>query len=279
MTSGIRVLITLLLGLALCWVGKWAFGRFHPHARVDAEISAKDNLAFALPLGSYYLGILIVIGGPLSGAAERGFVRDSLSVLGWGALAIVLLNLASLVKHRVLFRQVGLLQEITERGNVAAGIVSAGFHIANALLVLGALTGEGGFLPAAVFWLYGQCLLVVAALVFLRLTHDQIDAEIVRSNRAAALSFAGALIAMANVLRLAIGGSFEGWAAGFAGVTSYALTGLALLFLVRWIFDWLLLPGVTIRHEIFEQIIPNTGVGYLEAALYMGTSLLIGWTL
>jgi uncharacterized membrane protein YjfL (UPF0719 family) len=279
MSSGIHVLITLLLALALCWAGKWAYGVFHPEARVDAEVTAKDNLAFALPLGSYYLGILIVIGGPLSGGAQRGLLSDSLAVIGWGLLAILLLNLASLVKHHLLFRRIDLQAEIADRRNVAAGIVSSGLHLANALLILGALTGEGGLLPAAVFWVYGQVLLALATLVFLHLTHDRLGQEILRGNRAAGLSVAGLLVAMGNVLRLAIGGSFEGWAAGFAAATGYTLSGLALLFAVRWLVDWLLLPGVTIRQEIFEAEVPNTGVGYLEAVFYLGASLLIGWTL
>ena len=47
----------------------------------------------------------------------------------------------------------------------------------------------------------------------------------------------------------------------------------------RWLTDWLLLPGVTIRHEVVEQPVPNVGVGYLEALFYLGTSFLIAWTL
>jgi uncharacterized membrane protein YjfL (UPF0719 family) len=108
---------------------------------------------------------------------------------------------------------------------VAAGIVVAGFHMASALLVLGA--------PAAA--------------VFLRVVHEDMTAEIRRDNRAVALSLAGGLVAMGNVLRLAISGPFEGWARGLASATGYAMAGLALLFAARWLTDWLLLPGVTIR--------------------------------
>jgi hypothetical protein len=84
---------------------------------------------------------------------------------------------------------------------------------------------------------------------------------------------------MGNILRMAISGSFEGWGNGFAAATGYALAGLAILFVARWLTDWLLLPGVTIRHEVLEQEVPNVGVGYLEALFYLGLSILIGWTL
>ena len=260
-------------------MGKLAYGVFHPRVCVDVEVTAKDNLAFAVPLGAYYLSILVVMGAPLSGQSRGDLVRDSLSVIGWGLLAVLLLNLASLVKHRILFRGIDLFAEILERNNLAAGIVVAGFHIASALLVLGALADEGGVLPAAVFWLYAQVLLTLAAGVFIRLVYEDLAAEIRRGNRAVALSLAGLLVAMGNILRLAIGGSFEGWAAGLMAATGYALAGLALLFAARWLTDWLLLPGVTIRQEVVGQEVPNVGVGYLEALFYLGTSFLIAWTL
>ncbi len=279
MTSSVQVVIYFLLAFALCWVGKLAYGAFHPQARVDVETTAKDNFAFAVPLGAYYLGILIVMGAPLSGQIRGSVLRDALSVIAWGLLAVLLLNLASLAKRRILFRGLDLFAEIMERGNVAAGIVVAGFHIASALLVLGALGDEGGLLPAAVFWLFAQILLTLAAALFLRLVREDLTAEIQRKNCAVALSLSGALVAMANVLRLAISGPFEGWGAGFAAASRYALVGFVLLFAVRWLMDWLLLPGVTIRQEVIEQEVPNIGVGYLEALFYLGTSFLIAWTL
>ncbi len=57
------------------------------------------------------------------------------------------------------------------------------------------------------------------------------------------------------------------------------MAGLALLFAARWLTDWLLLPGVTIRQEVIGQEVPNVGVGYLEALFFLGTSFLIAWAL
>ncbi len=279
MTYGVHVVVFILLGFALCWVGKLVYGLFHHRARVDLEVTAKDNLAFAVPLGAYYLGILIVMGAPLSGKSSGSLLRDAISVVGWGLLAVLLLNVASLAKHRILFHGLDLFSEILERKNLAAGIVMAGFHIASALLVLGALGDEGGVLPAAVFWLYAQVLLTLAAAAFLRLVHEDPAGEIRKENRAVALSLAGVLVAMGNVLRLSVSGPFQGWSAGFVAATGYALAGLALLFAARWLTDWLLLPGVSIRQEVVGQEVPNSGVGYLEAIFYLGISFLIAWTL
>ena len=279
MRYSVQAVISLLLCFALCWVGKHAFGLFHPQVRVDLELTAKDNLAFAVPLGAYYLGILIVLGGPLSGEPSGSLVWDAGLLVAWGLLAVVLLDVAAFAADRLLFPRIDLHTEIVQGSNLAAGILVAGFHLSSALLVLGALAGEGGLFPAAVFWLYAQCLLTLAAGVFLRLVHEDLSGEIRRGNQAVALSVAGLLVAMANILRMAITGSFEGWGAGFAAATGYALAGLAILFVARWLTDWLLLPGVTIRHEVLEQPVPNVGVGYLEALFYLGISILVGWTL
>jgi uncharacterized membrane protein YjfL (UPF0719 family) len=168
---------------------------------------------------------------------------------------------------------------VLERRNLAVGIVAAGSHVANALLILGALADEGGLLPATVFWLYAQLLLALATASYLALVRYDVRAELRRGNQAVAMTMAGVVVAMANVLRLAISGPFQGWTSGLVAATGYALAGLVLLFVARRLTDWLLLPGVTIRHEVLEQSVPNVGVGYLEALFYLGASFLIGWSL
>jgi uncharacterized membrane protein YjfL (UPF0719 family) len=269
----------LLLAFLLCWVGKLVYGFFHPGARIDRELTARDNLAFAVPIGAYYLGILIVMGAPLSGQVRGSLARELLSVLLWGILAVVLLNVASWLNRRILFSGLDLVSEILERNNLAAGTLVAGSHIANALLILGALSDEGGLAPAAVFWIYGQILLMATVAIFVRLVGVDVTAEVRRGNQAAALALAGVLVGIGNVVRMSITGPFEGWGPAFVAASVYALVGLVLLFVVRQLADWLLLPGVTIRQEVLEQEVPNVGVGYLEGLFYLGASLLVGWSL
>jgi uncharacterized membrane protein YjfL (UPF0719 family) len=278
MSRGLDALVFLAVCFLLAWVGKLVYGWFHAGARVDREVTARDNLAFAVALGGYYLGILIVVGGPLSSPSRGSLAWDAVLVAGWGALAILLLNVAALVSRRVLFGGFDVNDEV-RRGHLASGIALAGSHVANALLVLGALSDEGGLLPAAVFWIYGQVLLEVCAVAFVRVVRYDVADELRRDNRAVGFVLAGVLVAIGNVLRLSITGPLAGWAPGLVATTSYAVAGLGLLFAARWLTDWLLLPGVTFREEVVEQSIPNVGVGYLEAVFYVGASLLIGWSL
>jgi uncharacterized membrane protein YjfL (UPF0719 family) len=278
MTQGGEPVVFLGLCFVLAWVGKLAYGVFHPGTRVDRELTARDNVAFAIVLGGYYFGILLVLGAPLSGSSRGSLLHDAGSVVLWGLLAIVLLNLSSFLSRRLLCGHLDLTREVIEKQNVAAGTVLAGSYVANALLVLGALSDEGGIAAAAVFWIYAQLLLEVAAFVFMRGVHYDVAALIARDNRAVGVMMAGLLVALGNVLRMAIAGTFEGWGAGFLTATIYGIAGLALLFSVHWLTDWVLLPGVTIREEVLEQAIPNVGVGYIEAVFYVGVSLLIAWS-
>ena len=279
MRYGLETATFLVLAFAFVWVGKLAYGLFWPAARVDRELTARDNLAFAVPLGAYYLGILLVMGVPLSGPSRPDFWHDVLSSVGWGLLAILVLNVASIATDRLVFRRIDLRGEVLERGNLAAGTVLAGSHLACALITLGALADEGGPLPGLVFWLYALLLLGLGVTAHLQVVRYDVTAELHRGNQAVALTVAGVLVAMGNVLRLAITGPFQGWTPAFGAATGYALAGLVLLFVVRRLTDWLLLPGVTIRQEIVEQEVPNVGVGYLEALIYLGASFLVGWTL
>ena len=279
MIAVITTVAYLVLAFGLCWAGKAAFGVLHPGARLDRELLARDNVAFAVPLGAYYLGILLAMGGPLSGGAYGGLVHDLGTAALFGLLAVVLLNLALGADRFLEHRGLDLAAEIFERENLAAGILVGGTTLASALIVMGAFTGEGGVLPAAVFWLYGEALMTLAALALPRIMSLDLADEMRRGNVAVALAFAGTLIAMGNIIRLGIMGTFYGWGAGLYAATLYAAGGLLLLLLVRRLTDWLLMPGVTLRHELLEQKAPNAGVGFLVGALSLGASFLVGWVL
>lgn len=269
----------LLLGYALCLLGRQGLGVFLPDLDVDRELTAKDNPAFAVPLGAYYLGILLALGGPLAAPGTGRGVQDLVSAAAWGVLAVVMLNISLTAHRRLMLRGVDLRREIVDRRNLAAGVLLAGAVLANALLVLGALSGDGGLAPAAGFWVYAQLLLTGAAWAAPRLLRYNLPAEIRKGNTALALAAAGLWVGMGNILRMAVTGHFEGWSQGLAASTAYAAGGLAFLFLARELTDRLLLPGVTVRGEILEQSRPNAGVGYLLAAFYLGASILVGWCL
>jgi len=274
MIQWIPSLVYLALGLGLCAAGKAALGR---RLGVDDELFRRDNAAVGLPVGAFYLAVLIALGGPLSASSSGSLLRDALGTLAWGAAALASILAGEWIARRTLFAGIELESEL-KKGNLSAGLVAAGSHAANGMVTLGAFAGDGGgALPAFVFWLYGQIWLAFAAKTLPLIMRAKLSHELRRDNRAAALAFTGALLGAGNIVRIAVGGAFEGWSVGVAEATTYAASGLALQFLVAELADRALLPGATLRSELVES--PKPAVGAVLALFHLGASILVGWAL
>jgi uncharacterized membrane protein YjfL (UPF0719 family) len=279
MNDRLETLFYLGLGLALCRVGKLFWARLHPRVAVDRELTGKDNFAFAVVLGCYYFGLLIALGAAIGGPSLGSFAGDVLAAALWGLGAIALLNLGAGVVQRFIFSGPTPFSEIVSGGNVSMGVLLGGNYVANGLLLSGAISATETPAQALLFWGYGLMWLLLSSRALSLLLRYELAPQIRRDNRAVALSSAGALIGIGNVLRLALAGPDMGISSALAAVTGYSLAGIAALLLVREICDRLLLPGVTVREEILAQNKPNTGVGLVVGLFYAGASILVGWAL
>ncbi len=267
----------LALGLVLCWLAQRVYALTHRREHAAGELTRRENAAYAAALGGYVVGVLFAVGAPLLWA--RGAPLSELpAAAGWGALDIVLINVASLVKRRLVLRRLSLSAQV-HRGNLSAGILAGGTHLANGLLVYGAVGPERGLAHSLALWAYGQVWLSAAAALLPFALRSPLWREIERDNRAVAWSAAGALVACANLMRLALTGEFWGWADSFVAVSTYAALGLSALLLVTELLDLALLRGVSLRRELIERKEPNAGLGFLLAAVWVGSSLLAGWCL
>jgi uncharacterized membrane protein YjfL (UPF0719 family) len=202
----------------------------------------------------------------------------------YGGLGIILLNLSVLINDKILLRKFSVRKEIIEDRNVGTGVVEAASAIASGLIIYGAVVGEAsnlvhGITTAIAFWAIGQCILILTSYVYNFMTSYDIHEHIEKDNVAVGIGFAGALIAIANLIRFAIEGEFVGWANVFAEVGIDVLIGLALLPLMRLITDKILLPGAKLTDEIINQEHPNIGAAIIEAFAYIGGSVLLTWSL
>jgi uncharacterized membrane protein YjfL (UPF0719 family) len=277
--SSLSVVLSLTLGLLLCWCGKLVYGLFHRSTDVNEQLVIKDNAAFAVPLAAYYFSILVCLGAAFAGPQRGGLLKDSALTVGWGLASILLLNIGAKLTRHTLFAGLNPHAEIVDRGNLSAGIVAAGSYIASGLVTLGALSGPSRLVPALALWIYGQVWLMIAVRALPLLLRYDTPPQIARDNRAVALSTAGALIAVGNILRLALTAVPPDPSAAIALVTGYAALGVALLPLCCEAAQFLLWRGFTARHELLEQDKPNAGVGFLLGLFYIGASVLVGWCL
>ncbi len=262
---------------AIFAVGHWVFILFRRSYSIQSELVDKDNAALALVLCGYYLGLTFSIGGVIAGPSA-GLENDLIDMLVYGPLAIILLNLSALINDRFILSEFNIKKEILQDQNCGTGVVEFAIFIATGLNIFGALYGLGGsIVTAVVFWFVGQTVLILASKYYNFITQYNIHEQIENDNVAVGIGFAGALIAIGNLLRAASAENFISWQDNLTTFIIFIGIGVILLPAIRTLTDRILLPGRSLSDELVNQVKPNQGAAFLEASSYIGSSFLITW--
>ncbi|BDD08428.1 DUF350 domain-containing protein [Fulvitalea axinellae] len=271
-------LVYTLAGIALIVIGKLAYQVFNPGVNVKDELVEKDNLAFAVAHMGYFVGLLISIGSVLTGPSD-GLLIDIINIGIYGLLSILLLNLAIIINDKLILRKFDIKKEIITDRNVGSGAAEAGAAIATGLVICGSLYGEGTIWTALVFWVVGQAVLIATSFLYNAMLPYDIHDHIEKDNVAVGVGFAGALIALGNLIRNGLVSDFTDWSESAIYLGFDVVVGLLMLPIARWGTDKILLPGRRLTDEIVNQDKPNVGAAILEAFSYIGGSVLICWAL
>jgi uncharacterized membrane protein YjfL (UPF0719 family) len=274
------VLAELLIGFGIFWVGQFVYQRLFRKWELNLELFVRDNAAVAISLVGFYLGIVMALAGVLDKQGDTWQERIW-NLLGYGAGIVVLMLIGAWFGDRLIMRRCDCAREVQAEQNVGAAAVEAGIHIANGLILSAAMGGETGtWIVGVVCWLIGWGALALVSLTYPYVAAYNVFSEIrKRNNPAAGVAFAGLLIATGNLVRIAFSPEFESWQQSllqYILVLALCLIGLAL---IRWLADFVLVPGVKISDEIVHQAVPNLGAGLLEAFAYIAGSFLIAWSL
>ncbi len=281
--AAITTVIYLAASFVLFIVGKFVYQIFHPKVKVAYELVEHDNFAFAISYVGYYIGLLLAVGSAVVGESS-GLWLDLMDIGVYGALAIVLLNLSIIITDKFILRQFSVKKEILEDRNMGVGVVEAAVAISTGLIILGAIHGEGHgdggpIVTAVLFWLFGQVLLFATTIFYNVVIPYNVHKELEKDNLAAGIAFAGAIIAVANLIRFALAHDFESWILTVEDVLADVAIGLVFIPLMRFLTDKLLLPGQNLTDEIVNQEVPNVGAALVMAFAYIGGSILITWAL
>ena len=281
MIMDIDHILSSLFYLAACFVvfvaGHLVFILFRRSYNIQDELVEKDNAAFALVLCGYYLGLTFSIGGVIAGPSA-GMESDLIDILVYGPLAILLLNLSALINDRFILSEFDIRKEILQDQNCGTGVVESAVFVATGLNIFGALYGQGGSIFTAIaFWALGQTVLVLVGKYYNLITQYNIHEQIEKDNVAVGIGFAGALIGIGNLLRVASAENFISWESNLITFGLYMVVGLILLPAARILTDRILLPGRSLADELVNQVKPNQGAAFLEASSYIGASFLITW--
>ncbi len=272
--TGIIYLIAVFI---LFFLGKFVYDKLNRRFVLREELVKKDNLALALSVFGYYFGLVIALGGVLSGESA-GWIDDLFDIFYYGIISIILLNISIFINNKIILSKFDNIKEIIEDQNAGTGMVEAGNHIAMGLIIYGAMSGDtGDLITAGAFWLLGQFVLIVAGAVYNWITPFDIHEQIEKDNVAVGVAFAGALIAIGNVIRIGAAGDFISWSENLSTFFGFVAFGLIMLPIVRWATDKILLPGEKLTDELVNQEKPNVGAAVIEAMSYIAASFLLGW--
>jgi len=300
-------IVYLIFCFILFIIGKFVYHLKNRKIEIDSELVKKDNVAFAITMGGYYLGLIMAIGGALLGPNnwildEPVSVIENLEILimhllnlvVYGVMAIVLMNLSIIINDKLILYKFNNEDEIIRDQNAGTGAIEFASYLATGLIVLGSVSGEGGHLVSSltiwqfelggvistlIFWGLAQVVMVLAGLIYNWMTPYDVHEQIERDNVPAGVGFAGILLAIGNLTRVACSGDFVAWGENLFKFGYIVIFGLVLMPFIRIATDKILLPGEKLTDEIVRQEKPNLGAAFIEAFSYIGVSFLIGWAI
>ena len=272
-------LILIAAFYILFFIGKLVNDVLHREYKLNFELVEKDNAALALALVGYYFGLVLALGGVLKGPST-GIVNDLIDLCIYGLLSIILLNVSWYVCDKLILYRFKVADELIRDQNQGTGAVSAGVSIACGFVIYGAVQGLGGNIwTVIVFWAVGQAILILSGLMYNLITPYSIHDEIEKDNVAAGVGFGGAIVSVGIIVGHAAESDFVSWTENLTDFLAYAVVGLVLLPVIRFLTDRVILPTVKLSDEIAAQEKPNVGAAYIEAFSYIAAAFVIYWCL
>ena len=272
----------ILSGFVIFILGKIIYKLTNPKIDIKHELVEKDNFAFILAYVGYFVGLTIVIGGSIIGESYD-FLTDLSHIFIYGIIGILLLLISSWISNKLILNQFDLKKEIITDKNEGSGVIEAAIYMANGLILFGALIGESyslieGITTFLIYWSIGNIVLILASKIFMTWMRYNVHNEIEKDNVAAGVAFSGAIVAIGIITMNAIIDPFEDWTTTIIDISLQTVLGIVLLPIMRFFADKVLLPGRKLTDEIVNQDKPNIGAGLIEAFAYVGSAILITWS-
>lgn len=278
-----RGLVYVVLGVIVLAIARLAQDFITPY-KIQEHLNQKDNIALAVSISGYYLGVIIVfLGGlyqPFLVVADDslGFTAEYWQDVGlvfvYSVVGIVVLNVARIIVDKLVLHDFSTEDEIINDHNAGTGAVECAVYLAVGLVIAGAISGEsGGPETALAFLILGLVALIVSTLIYEWTTPFNIHEQIESDNVAVGVALAGNLIAIGIVVFKAVFGEFVGWTESIAGFITYAVFGFILLYAVRFVVDKVLFPHSNLSDEL--AVDRNLGAAFIQSAALISVSLIL----
>ncbi len=269
-TRAAHAAAVFLEALILVWIGR-KVAELVARRNFSTDLTTRDNPAAGIALGGFYAALFAALSGLLAGPAAPRLGHDLLYGALHGAVAIACLVLCASLWRPLL--QVDFRKDVLEARNAGAAGVDAAALVATGLIYRGSLVSESGnWATVAAFFGIGEGALFLFLMLYEAVTPYDVYEEVgERRNPAAAISFAGAIVAAGIIIGNAVEGAFTTWVDSIRDTLLYLLP-LAALPLVRWVVvNGLLLGCRGVDREVAGD--RNAAAGAVEASAYVGVAL------
>jgi uncharacterized membrane protein YjfL (UPF0719 family) len=265
--------IIVLLFVSLKYIKGWV-----SNLHANDEITERDNFAFGISFAAGLAALAIVLTGVSSGAFAVSLQQEALQMLGYGALAIVLIKLGHFFQDKVALRKVSLHEEIV-KGNVTAAIIDFGHVVSVAIVIRSALLwvatdGWHGLPIVIAAFIIGSVVLLLVSQYRVQLfkrtnkNGDCLQQAIVDGNLAVGIRYAGFLVGSALAITAATGVAPYAADNINASLLYWAISAVASLvtfIILHLVTIKVILSGCDISDEVNRQ--KNVGVATISAAV------------
>jgi uncharacterized membrane protein YjfL (UPF0719 family) len=272
-------LALLAILIIAMWIGKLVNDLLTRY-KIDEELTGKNNSAVGITQAGYYIGLAVAIAGVVLGPSSKNFWMDISNTALYSVIAIILMNVATLINDKLILYKFNDEKELVEDKNVGTGAVLAGGYIATGFIISSSVSGEvsgawwKGLLSCLIFFLLGQAILVIAGLWYQAMVRYDVHGTIENDNNAAAgISFGGFLFAVGYIASSAMGGESVSWASDILSFLLYVIVALIFLTIGYWITDWVFLPKAKMSDEVGKQA--NIAAAAVSVAINIGIAVLI----
>jgi len=240
---------------------------------LDEALANPNNNAIAVSIAAYSFAQGMCIAGAAHCPNENAGTHGA-NIAFWTAVGCILLYCAFLINDFVLLHHIDNTKMLREN-NLAVALFEAGSFVSCGVILRSNLLGSGsdesaddygrGVAIISLYWIVCQTILLLFAYLYRLITSFDDHAELAAGNASAGLSGGLTLIALSLVMSYSI--SYYSSLIIFLPIS---VTGAVALVILRFVVDWLVLPGDRLDEEIKRD--RNWGAALVEGLAAIGVA-------
>ena len=245
----------------------WVVGKIEGYHPVN-EMLFRDNSALGVRYAFFAIAIVFALLGIFDRAQGDSGIVD---FVAHAVVAILLIYLSRFLNDWFILYHFDNNREVVQEKNIAVAVVEGATYLASAYVIAGAFYDwEAGLWLAIVWFLIGQALLILLALLYRALSRGA-DTQLDGQNLAVGVSLGSFLLSGGIVCGAVISGPSKGWQQDTLVVTAYIVGWIVLMLVAHFVSDALVFRKSRLGDEVMEQ--RNLAAALFKAIIFLSVTL------